>query len=58
MELKENDHCMVFSYNSFVKFHGKEFGSHNMTVVYPNMYCYRVCYKGIVLYSMELLCTI
>ena len=29
-----------------------------MTVVYPNMYCYEVCYKGIVLYSMELLCTI
>ena len=25
-----------FSYNSFVKFCGKIFGSHNMTVLYPN----------------------
>ena len=28
-----------FSYNSFVKFHGKTFGSHNMTVSYTNL-CY------------------
>ena len=38
-----------FSYNSFVKFHVKKFGSHNMTVLYPNL-CYNepheVCYKG------------
>ena len=26
-----------FSYNSFVKFHGKKIGSHNMTVFYPNL---------------------
>ena len=25
-----------FSYNFFVKFHGKNFWSHNMTVLYPN----------------------
>ena len=28
-----------------VKFHGKTFGSHNMTALYPNP-----CYKGTVLY--------
>ena len=33
-----------FSYNSSEKLHGKKFGSHNMTVLYP---CYnKVCYKG------------
>ena len=25
-----------FSYNPFVKFHGKNFGSCNMTMLYPN----------------------
>ena len=35
-----------FSYNSFVKFHGKNIWGHSMTVLYPNP-CYReVCYKG------------
>ena len=30
-----------FPYNSFVKFHGKKFGSHNMLVLHP---CYNeVC---------------
>ena len=45
---------MSFSYNSFVKFHGKStFVSHNMTMLYLNL-CYKeVCYnkvqyKGIV----------
>ena len=28
-----------FSYNSFVKFHSKKFGSHNMTMLYRNP-CY------------------
>ena len=32
-----------FSYNSFVKFHGKKIGSHNMTVFYPNT---ESCFKG------------
>ena len=33
-----------------VKFHGKKFGSHSMTVIYPNR-CYKeVCYKGTALY--------
>ena len=39
-----------FSYNSFVKFHGKKFGSHNMTVLYPNLCYNKVCYKGSALY--------
>ena len=40
-----------FSYNSFVKFHGKKFGSHNMTVLYSNPCFNEVCYKGTALYS-------
>ena len=37
---------LSFSYNSFVKFHGKKFGSHNMIMLCPNL-CYNaVCYKG------------
>ena len=39
-----------FSYNSFIKFHGKKFGSHNMTVLYPNPCFNEVCYKEIALY--------
>ena len=50
MELKENDHAWSFSYNSFVKLYGKKFGSHNMTVLYPNL-----CYKGTALYMYNLL---
>ena len=34
-----------FSYYSFVKFHGKLFGNHNMTCLYRNL-----CYKGTALY--------
>ena len=35
-----------FSYNSFVKFNSKNFGSNNMTMLYP-IPCYNdVCYKG------------
>ena len=32
-----------FSYNSFVKFHDKKFGSHNITVLYPNLHSNKVC---------------
>ena len=40
-----------FSYNSYVKFYGKNIGSHDMTVLYPNMFLYNeVCCKGIVMY--------
>ena len=34
-----------FSYNPFVKFHGKINGSHNMTVLYPNLCYKKVFYK-------------
>ena len=38
---------MSFSYNSVVKFHIKmKNGSHNMTVLYPNLCYNKVCYKG------------
>ena len=40
-----------FSYNFFVKFHGKKPGTHNMTVIYPNLSDNEVSYKGTVLYS-------
>ena len=30
-----------FSYNSFVKFHGKKLDSHNMTMLYPNPFTMR-----------------
>ena len=33
-----------FSCNSFVKFQGKKFGSHNMTLLYPNPCYNEVCY--------------
>ena len=37
-----------FSYNSFLKCHGTviEFGSHNMTMLYPNICYYEICFKG------------
>ena len=35
-----------FLYISVVKFQGKIFGSHNMTMLYPNLFCNEVCYKG------------
>ena len=38
-----------FSYNSFVKFYGKKFGSHNATVLYPNLCYNKMCCKGTVL---------
>ena len=31
-----------FSYNPFVKFHGKKYEGHNMTVLYPNLCLYWV----------------
>ena len=34
-----------FSCNSFVKFHGKKFGIHNMSVLYPNPSYNEVCYR-------------
>ena len=48
--LQENDHLMVIFHNFFVKFHGKIFGSHNIAVLYPNLYYNKVCYKGISVY--------
>ena len=42
------------SYNSFVKFHGKKFGSQNMTVLYPNPCYIEVCYNGTVLYKVTI----
>ena len=39
-----------FSYNSFVKFHGKKIGSHNMTELYPNLCYNEVCYEGTALF--------
>ena len=42
---------MSFSYSSFVKFHGKKIGNHNMTVLYLNL-CYKEAYyKGTILYN-------
>ena len=41
-----------FSYNSFVKFHGKKIWSHNMTVVYTNACFNDVCYKGTALFCL------
>ena len=38
-----------FTYNSFVKFHGKILGSLNMTVLYPDL-----CYKGTALYHINI----
>ena len=39
------------SYNSYVKFHGKNIGSHKMTMLYSNMFLYNeVCDRGITLY--------
>ena len=45
-----------FSYNSFVKFDGKNFGSHNITMFYPNLYYTKVCYKGTSLYKKICCC--
>ena len=39
-----------FSYNSFVKFHGKKYGSHNMTMLYLNPLYNEMCYKEATLY--------
>ena len=35
-----------FSYNSFVKYHGNFFCSHNITMLYPNLWFNMVCCKG------------
>ena len=40
-----------FSYNSFVKFHGKKFGIHNITLLYPNLCYNEMCYKGTEMYA-------
>ena len=37
--------------NSFVKLHFKFLGSHNMTLLYQNLFFSEACYKGIALYS-------
>ena len=39
-----------FSNNSCVKFYSQNFGSPNMTVLYPNLYHNDICCKEIVLY--------
>ena len=31
--------------NSVIKFHDKKIGSHNMTVLYPDLCCNKVYYK-------------
>ena len=41
-----------FFYNSFVKFHSKKFGSHNITVFDQNLCYNEVCYKGTALYIL------
>ena len=49
-----------FSYNSLVKFHdGKKSGSHNMTMLYPNL-CSEVYYKGTYnkIYTSHVVCYI
>ena len=41
-----------FSYDSFLKFQvEKIFGSHNMTMLYPNPYCNEDWYMGTALYK-------
>ena len=39
-----------FSYDPFVKFYSKKFGSHNMVILYPNPFYNKVCYKGTAVY--------
>ena len=36
-----------FSYNSFVKLHGKKYGSYNMTVLYLNRVLTKCVIKGL-----------
>ena len=36
---------LSFSYKSIVKLNGKTFGSHNMTMLYPNLFYIKACYK-------------
>ena len=43
--------CHFLLNNSFVKLHFKFLGSHNMTLLYQNLFCSEACYKGIALYS-------
>ena len=43
-----------FSYNSLFKFNGKTFGSHTMTVLYPNQCYNEVCYKGTTQYFLSM----
>ena len=45
--LQRNYRKMTFSYNSFVKFHGKKNGSHSMTVFYPICVIRRCDIKGL-----------
>ena len=49
---------LVISYNSYVKFHDIKFGSHNMTMFYPNMckntikcFCCSLCLNTCTFYS-------
>ena len=55
--LQKNYREMTITYNSFVKFLGKNFRSH-MTMLYPNLCYNEVCYKGTVLYTLVVWCII
>ena len=46
-----------FSYNSFVKSHGKKNGSHNQAMLYPNLCYNKVCYNGTTVYKYQNLIT-
>ena len=40
-----------FSYNFFVKIHGKKFGRQQQPCFYPNLCNNEACFKGALLYS-------
>ena len=46
---------LSFSYKSIVKLNGKTFGSHNMTMLYPNLCYNKACYKKTALYVLSIL---
>ena len=45
-----------FPHNTFIKFHGKKYGSHNMNTLYPNLCCSKMCYKETALYILQDMC--
>ena len=59
-EIMRNYLKMTISYkycNSFVKLYGGKNGSHNMTMLYPNLCYNEVCYKGTALFLISLCLT-